>query len=482
MKFEEKLQKLRKASGFSQEVLADKLGVSRQAVSKWESGASYPEMDKLIQMSKLFECTLDELVNENDTDKTIINNNVSKKMYLDSFMEFITKSVNLFSSMKFSSLVKSIIELGIMALILLCIGVVVYLFGELLLDEVVFIFNTGNDVLWNILTVIDNLLSTVLLFIIIAILFVVYIQIYKIRYLDYYDKLVYESNQSKKIEDSNEYLDNDNKKKIKELEKDKKSERIIIRDQEHLPFAFLSPIVSFILGIFKLFMVLVSFIFIVSLIFFIVGLVLSIYLISFNNIFIGVLLGLVGLIIFNIILLEVLYKFIVKLSINKKRVFIVMLLSIIISSIGLGISLINLKDFDIYFNHGKDVQELVSFDDTLDIIDTNNFYNINLIVSDTLGDDLLIEYHLDDELVDYSVIKEDNVIKINIEEKYSSFGDYVHFALDNLKDDKYKVDYYTGYPLVIKGSKENILSIVKYYRDNKGVIYIDYNNDGYFYN
>ena len=49
MKFDEKLQKLRKASGMSQEVLADKLGVSRQAVSKWESGSSYPEMDKLIQ-------------------------------------------------------------------------------------------------------------------------------------------------------------------------------------------------------------------------------------------------------------------------------------------------------------------------------------------------------------------------------------------------------------------------------------------------
>ena len=80
------------------------------------------------------------------------------------------------------------------------------------------------------------------------------------------------------------------------------------------------------------------------------------------------------------------------------------------------------------------------------------------------------------------LVVRNNVIKINIEEKYSSFGDYVHFALDNLKDNKYKVDYYTGYPLVIKGSKENILSIVKYYRDNKGVIYIDYNNDGYFYN
>ena len=45
MKFEDKLQYLRKKANLSQEQLADKLNVSRQAVSKWESGASYPEMD-----------------------------------------------------------------------------------------------------------------------------------------------------------------------------------------------------------------------------------------------------------------------------------------------------------------------------------------------------------------------------------------------------------------------------------------------------
>ena len=43
--------------------VTEELGVSRQAVSKWESGTTYPEMDKLILMTRLFKCTLDDLVN-----------------------------------------------------------------------------------------------------------------------------------------------------------------------------------------------------------------------------------------------------------------------------------------------------------------------------------------------------------------------------------------------------------------------------------
>ena len=50
MEFNEKLQELRKEKGMSQEALAYELGVSRQAVSKWETAQGYPEMDKLIQM------------------------------------------------------------------------------------------------------------------------------------------------------------------------------------------------------------------------------------------------------------------------------------------------------------------------------------------------------------------------------------------------------------------------------------------------
>jgi transcriptional regulator with XRE-family HTH domain len=64
MQFHDKLQKLRKEKGLSQESLADMLGVSRQAVSKWESGQAYPETDKLIVLSEFFGVTLDSLLKD----------------------------------------------------------------------------------------------------------------------------------------------------------------------------------------------------------------------------------------------------------------------------------------------------------------------------------------------------------------------------------------------------------------------------------
>lgn len=58
----EKIALLRGQNKMSQGDLAEKLEASRQSVSKWETGASIPELDKLIMMSKLFNITLDELV------------------------------------------------------------------------------------------------------------------------------------------------------------------------------------------------------------------------------------------------------------------------------------------------------------------------------------------------------------------------------------------------------------------------------------
>ncbi|HCC35217.1 MAG TPA: transcriptional regulator [Ruminococcaceae bacterium] len=59
---EERIQELRKNKGLSQEQLAELLGVSRQAVSKWESGQSLPEIEKLIAMSGLFGVTVDYIL------------------------------------------------------------------------------------------------------------------------------------------------------------------------------------------------------------------------------------------------------------------------------------------------------------------------------------------------------------------------------------------------------------------------------------
>ena len=64
MNFSEKLQILRKNKGLTQEALADKLNVSRQAVAKWESGLAYPDISNLIQISDLMSVTVDYLVRD----------------------------------------------------------------------------------------------------------------------------------------------------------------------------------------------------------------------------------------------------------------------------------------------------------------------------------------------------------------------------------------------------------------------------------
>ena len=66
-----KIQEYRLKNRFTQEILAEKLGVSRQSVSKWELGYTLPEVDKIIAMSKLFSITADELlaINKNRSGK-----------------------------------------------------------------------------------------------------------------------------------------------------------------------------------------------------------------------------------------------------------------------------------------------------------------------------------------------------------------------------------------------------------------------------
>jgi transcriptional regulator with XRE-family HTH domain len=69
MNIADRIQHLRKVRGISQEELADKVGVSRQAVSKWESEQSMPDIDKIIIMSDFFEVTTDYLLRGIETEK-----------------------------------------------------------------------------------------------------------------------------------------------------------------------------------------------------------------------------------------------------------------------------------------------------------------------------------------------------------------------------------------------------------------------------
>ena len=69
MSFRDNLQHLRATRNMTQEQLAMLLGVSRQSVTKWEAEKSYPEIDKLLKMCQIFECSLDDLVQGDLTDR-----------------------------------------------------------------------------------------------------------------------------------------------------------------------------------------------------------------------------------------------------------------------------------------------------------------------------------------------------------------------------------------------------------------------------
>ena len=78
MNFSEKITSLRKKNNMTQEQLADYLGVSRQAVYKWENNLGYPETETLIKMSKLYECCIDYLLNDSCEDINLESKDTTK--------------------------------------------------------------------------------------------------------------------------------------------------------------------------------------------------------------------------------------------------------------------------------------------------------------------------------------------------------------------------------------------------------------------
>lgn len=102
MKFGENLYILRKKQKISQEKLAEKIGVSRQSVSKWENGTAYPEMNRIFELCKIFHCKLNDLVNDNILDFDSLDKEV--KMSVVKFnkekqnkLKIVSKTISIFS-------------------------------------------------------------------------------------------------------------------------------------------------------------------------------------------------------------------------------------------------------------------------------------------------------------------------------------------------------------------------------------------------
>ncbi|MCR5572289.1 MAG: helix-turn-helix domain-containing protein [Candidatus Saccharibacteria bacterium] len=79
MKFCDNLKALRKAERISQERLAEKVGVSRQSVSKWETGEAYPEMNNIMALCTVFHCEITDLINSSISDAASFRENLKKE-------------------------------------------------------------------------------------------------------------------------------------------------------------------------------------------------------------------------------------------------------------------------------------------------------------------------------------------------------------------------------------------------------------------
>lgn len=100
MKFGDNLRKLRKLKGLSQEDLAEKMNVSRQSVSKWETGDAYPEMNNILELCKIFHCHINDLVNDSiidadSLDEEVKRNVVKFKSNQQSKMKGLSKTISI---------------------------------------------------------------------------------------------------------------------------------------------------------------------------------------------------------------------------------------------------------------------------------------------------------------------------------------------------------------------------------------------------
>ena len=346
-KFSENLKKIRKEHNLSQEQLADELGVSRQAISKWESSQAYPEMDKIIALCDKFNLNIDDLLHRDI--KEVKSEEESKNKInkgIDDCLAFITNTINMFSNMSLKEKVKCIIEQVIIIFILfITSNIMLEVFRNLIFQLFNFLPSHANIIIQNILTAILSIVCVIASFIIV-------IHIFKTRYLDYYNNI--KNDKEEPTTDEKITNEEEQKEEKKELKKDNK--KIIIRDPEHSEYRFINGLFKIILFIIKFFCA----IFAVSTSFVLIGLFIafvSSFLIAKTGLFFfGILLSILSAIIITIIILLLFLNFIFNRKNDKKKMIWSFIISLITLGIGIGLIINGALDFAIDFD-GKSMLE-----------------------------------------------------------------------------------------------------------------------------
>jgi transcriptional regulator with XRE-family HTH domain len=399
--FSENLKKIRKEHNLSQEQLADELGVSRQAISKWESAVAYPEMDKIIALCDKFDLNIDDLLHkdigevkgEEESNKKINN-------FMNDFLKFFSDTVDLFSKMDFKSKVKCLFEQFIIILFLFFLSLIVSHILNSFFSSL-FGFIPGNG--FNFITTIMRSVVNVALFVAAV---TIIAHIFKTRYLSYY-------NQVKK--DYNEK----NKDVIKAGEANEicfKTEEnsIVIRDPKHSEYGFINGLFKIIVGVFKFFLLCYSLHFAFMLVGLFVALIMSFMLYKTGLFFVGLILSILSSAVIIIIIMLLVLNFVFNRKNNKKVMIWGFLLSLVMFGVGCGLTVTGALQFDVTEDKGTLLETKTVEYDMKDnvVLYPNTHYDIEFIESD--NDNIKVEY----SMIKYCNLEE----RINDKEGYTISG------------------------------------------------------------
>ncbi len=316
MSFSEKLQKLRKANKLSQEQLAAMLDVTRQSVSKWESAQTYPEMDKLLAMCKIFKCSLDDLTNEEITDVGIEE---KKKMnintVIDSALDFINRAYTMFRSMEVGQIIQCIFVMFCVAMALLLCRLPFTMLEDSFYDIFV---NVSNETFVHLLSGIFNLIVDVGYFVLFILLFG---YIFKIAYLDNAKKYLPLTSEESKEQNTSDTAKAPLNTTYKETSQPKN-------------YAIFTALGAIAMAFIKFIVACFSFPFIAALFFLCAGLLILLFLLFKGVFYFSVILGAIFGIIFVIFVLEIVFSFLFNRQMKLKR----LLLTFLISIAGMGLS------------------------------------------------------------------------------------------------------------------------------------------------
>ena len=447
MNLSDNLKKIRKDNNLSQEDLAEKLNVSRQSVSKWEQGIAYPEMDKVLQICKMFNLSIDELLNQNikEVEKSK-ESKININKYLDNFLSYISKTVNMFSSMKFKDKLKCIFEQLLLILLFMALSAII---RGILVDILENILSFLPD---NVFYSILNIFKGIYVLIMCIVCVVLLLHIFKTRYLDYYvivEKEI-EEEKDETVEDvEEEKTDKKEKKKDNKKYINENRERIIIRDEKHSEYSFLRGILKVVVFFIKIIA------FCIGLSFCSVFVALTICLIStfliFNSgiLFAGAFLGIFGLLTMCFLVLYIIYNFIVNKKCNLTFIFTIIVCSLLLCGVGAGLGVNSIKNFKIIndFDERYMYMQEVKFD-------------MNKDTSFEVHDDIeYIEENRKDVRIVYEVPKYNKIIFKKDENNIYYYRDdreinIPEYVLNNLNEKVFVNPDYLN--IKVYASKENI--------------------------